>query len=32
MRMRDAMTEHVLTIAPDRTPRDTAQFMAEHNA
>ena len=31
MRVRDAMTEHVLTIAPDRSLRDAAQFMTEHN-
>ena len=31
MRVRDAMTERVLTIAPDRSLRDAAQFMTEHN-
>ena len=31
MRVRDAMTEEVLTIAPDRSLRDAAQFMTEHN-
>jgi signal-transduction protein with cAMP-binding, CBS, and nucleotidyltransferase domain len=31
MRVRDAMTEKVLTIAPDRSLRDAAQFMTEHN-
>ena len=31
MKVRDAMTEEVLTIAPDRSLRDAAQFMTEHN-
>ena len=31
MRVRDAMTEEVLTITPGRTLRDAARFMAEHN-
>jgi len=31
MRVRDAMTERVLTMAPDRSLRDAAQFMTEHN-
>jgi CBS domain-containing protein len=31
MRVRDAMTEEVLTIAPDRSLRDAAQFLTEHN-
>jgi CBS domain-containing protein len=30
MRVRDAMTERVLTIAPDRSLRDAAQFLTEH--
>jgi CBS domain-containing protein len=31
MRVREAMTEEVLTIAPDRSLRDAAQFLTEHN-
>ena len=31
MNVRDAMTEHVLTITPGRTLRDAARFMVEHN-
>lgn len=31
MRVRDAMTEHVLTITPGRSLREAAQFMMEHN-
>ena len=31
MKVREAMTEHVLTITPGRTLRDAARFMAEHN-
>jgi CBS domain-containing protein len=31
MKVRDAMTEHVLTITPGRTLREAAQFMTEHN-
>jgi len=31
MRVRDAMTEEVLTIAQDRSLRDAAQFMTQHN-
>ena len=31
MKVRDAMTENVLTITPGRTLRDAARFMAEHN-
>ena len=31
MKVRDAMTDEVLTIAPDRCLRDAAQFMTEHN-
>ena len=31
MRVRDAMTERVLTMSPDRSLRDAAQFMTEHN-
>ena len=31
MRVRDAMTERVLTMAPDRSLRDAAAFMTEHN-
>ena len=31
MRVHDAMTERVLTIAPDRSLRDAARFMTEHN-
>ncbi len=30
MKVRDAMTEHVLTITPGRTLRDAARFMTEH--
>ena len=30
MKVRDAMTEHVLTISPGRTLRDAARFMTEH--
>jgi signal-transduction protein with cAMP-binding, CBS, and nucleotidyltransferase domain len=31
MRVREAMTEHVLTMTPGRTLRDAAKFMADHN-
>ena len=31
MRVRDAMTEHVLTITPGRSLREAAKFMTEHN-
>ena len=31
MKVREAMTENVLTITPGRTLRDAARFMAEHN-
>jgi len=31
VKVRDAMTENVLTITPGRTLRDAARFMAEHN-
>ena len=31
VKVRDAMTEHVLTITPGRTLRDAARFMSEHN-
>ena len=31
MKVRDAMTEHVLTMTPGRTLRDAARFMCEHN-
>ena len=31
MKVRDAMTEEVLTITPNRTLRDAARFMADHN-
>ncbi len=31
MKVRDAMTERVLTIAPGRSLRDAARFMTEHN-
>jgi CBS domain-containing protein len=31
VKVRDAMTEEVLTITPGRTLRDAARFMAEHN-
>ena len=31
VRVRDAMTERVLTMSPDRSLRDAAQFMTEHN-
>jgi CBS domain-containing protein len=30
VKVRDAMTEHVLTITPGRTLRDAARFMTEH--
>jgi CBS domain-containing protein len=30
VKVRDAMTEHVLTITPGRTLRDAARFMKEH--
>ena len=30
MRVRDAMTEHVLTFEPGRTLRDAARFMTDH--
>jgi CBS domain-containing protein len=31
VKVRDAMTEDVLTITPGRTLREAARFMAEHN-
>ena len=31
MRVREAMSEHVLTIAPHRSLREAARFMTEHN-
>lgn len=31
MNVRDAMTEQVLTITPERSLRDAARFMSEHN-
>ena len=31
MKVRDAMTEHVLTITPNRTLREAARFMLKHN-
>ncbi len=31
MKVRDAMTEDVLTITPGRTLREAARFMVEHN-
>ena len=31
MKVREAMTENVLTITPNRTLREAARFMAEHN-
>jgi CBS domain-containing protein len=31
VKVRDAMTEQVLTMTPGRTLRDAARFMAEHN-
>ena len=31
MNVRDAMTEHVLTITPGRSLREAARFMTEHN-
>jgi CBS domain-containing protein len=31
MNVRDAMTEHVLTITPGRSLREAARFMNEHN-
>jgi CBS domain-containing protein len=31
MRVRDAMTEHVLTITPGRSMREAAKFMTDHN-
>jgi CBS domain-containing protein len=31
MRVRDVMTEHVLTMTPGRSLRDAARFMSEHN-
>jgi CBS domain-containing protein len=31
VKVRDAMTEEVLTITPGRTLREAARFMAEHN-
>jgi CBS domain-containing protein len=31
MRVREAMTEHVLTMTPGRSLRDAAKFMADHN-
>ena len=30
MKVREAMTEHVLTITPGRTLRDAARFMTDH--
>ena len=30
MKVRDAMTEHVLTITPGRTLREAARFLTEH--
>jgi CBS domain-containing protein len=30
MRVRDAMTEHVLTITPGRSMREAAKFMTDH--
>jgi CBS domain-containing protein len=31
VKVRDAMTEHVLTITPGRTLREAAKFLSEHN-
>jgi CBS domain-containing protein len=31
VKVRDAMTEHVLTMTPGRSLRDAARFMSEHN-
>ena len=31
MKVREAMTEEVLTITPERSLRDAARFMTEHN-
>ena len=31
MKVRDAMTEQVLTITPNRTLREAAKFMSKHN-
>jgi CBS domain-containing protein len=31
VKVREAMTEHVLTITPDRSLRDAARFLSEHN-
>src|SRR5215211_7477884 len=31
MRVREAMTEHVLTITPGRSLREAAKFMTDHN-
>ena len=31
MKVREAMTEEVLTLTPGRTLRDAARFMADHN-
>jgi signal-transduction protein with cAMP-binding, CBS, and nucleotidyltransferase domain len=31
VKVRDAMTEHVLTMTPGRTLRDAARFMMQHN-
>lgn len=31
MKVRDAMTEEVLTFTPERSLRDAAKFMADHN-
>jgi CBS domain-containing protein len=31
MKVRDAMTEHVLTITPGRSLREVSRFMTEHN-
>jgi CBS domain-containing protein len=31
MKVRDAMTEHVLTITPGRSLREAARFMTDHN-
>jgi len=31
VKVRDAMTEHVLTMTPGRTLREAARFLSEHN-
>jgi CBS domain-containing protein len=31
VKVRDAMTEHVLTMTPGRSLRDAARFLSEHN-